>query len=230
MLKSKNKGFTLIELLVVVGILATVSVVAVLVINPSQIFAGTRDSQRLRDIRTLEKVLTFVQYAGKEMGDPGLELVYASMPTHPLNPFNNICPYGANAMESRIPLTGSFDFWCVILEDIQNVDGTGWIPADFGDPFAYGNSQEYQELLAQLYDSSGSVVPKLPVDPVNWYTDGFPPIFYTYFYIPGTDGFSLVAKLESDKHADKALNDGGYDDERYEAGTDKTLWRDALGL
>ena len=47
------KGFTLIELLIVIAILAILATVVLLVINPVQMFAQARDSQRIYDINTL---------------------------------------------------------------------------------------------------------------------------------------------------------------------------------
>ena len=47
------KGFTLIELLIVIAILAILATVVLLVINPVQMFAQARDSQRIYDLNTL---------------------------------------------------------------------------------------------------------------------------------------------------------------------------------
>ncbi|MDO8443297.1 MAG: type II secretion system protein [bacterium] len=47
------KGFTLIELLIVIAILAILATVVLLVINPVQMFAQARDSQRIYDMNTL---------------------------------------------------------------------------------------------------------------------------------------------------------------------------------
>jgi len=47
------KGFTLIELLIVIAILAILATVVLLVINPAQMFAQARDSQRISDLNTL---------------------------------------------------------------------------------------------------------------------------------------------------------------------------------
>jgi len=51
--KSVQKGFTLIELLIVIAILAILATVVLLVINPVQMFAQARDSQRINDLGTL---------------------------------------------------------------------------------------------------------------------------------------------------------------------------------
>ena len=58
-MKNTKKGFTLIELLIVIGILAVLAVLTVLVLNPGQLFAQARDSQRLADFRTLQSAINY---------------------------------------------------------------------------------------------------------------------------------------------------------------------------
>ncbi len=53
-----KKGFTLIELLVVIAILAILATVTVLVLNPAQLFAQARDSQRITDLGNLKSAIT----------------------------------------------------------------------------------------------------------------------------------------------------------------------------
>ncbi len=49
-----KKGFTLIELLIVIGILAILATTVVLVLNPAQILAESRDTQRISDLGTIQ--------------------------------------------------------------------------------------------------------------------------------------------------------------------------------
>jgi len=51
--QKQARGFTLIELLIVIAILAILATVVLLVINPVQMFAQARDSQRIYDLNTL---------------------------------------------------------------------------------------------------------------------------------------------------------------------------------
>lgn len=52
-----KKGFTLIELLIVIGIIAILATAVLLVINPAQILAETRDTQRLNDLDVIRSAI-----------------------------------------------------------------------------------------------------------------------------------------------------------------------------
>ncbi len=57
-MQHNKKGFTLIELLIVIGILAVLATITVLVLNPAQLFAQARDSQRLSDLGSLKGAIS----------------------------------------------------------------------------------------------------------------------------------------------------------------------------
>lgn len=50
---ARGKGFTLIELLIVIAIIVVLAVITLLAINPAQILAKSRDSQRFSDLTTM---------------------------------------------------------------------------------------------------------------------------------------------------------------------------------
>ena len=52
-----KKGFTLIELIIVIGILAILATVVVLVLNPAQMLAQARDSQRMSDLGSVKSAI-----------------------------------------------------------------------------------------------------------------------------------------------------------------------------
>ncbi|MCX6702275.1 MAG: type II secretion system protein [Candidatus Wolfebacteria bacterium] len=52
-----KKGFTLIELLIVIGVLAALAMIAVLVLNPTELLKQSRDSQRMADLANLKKAI-----------------------------------------------------------------------------------------------------------------------------------------------------------------------------
>lgn len=53
-----SKGFTLLELLIVIAILAILTTVVVLILNPAEYLAQARDSQRLSDTNTLNSAIS----------------------------------------------------------------------------------------------------------------------------------------------------------------------------
>jgi len=57
-MKINKKGFTLVELLIVIGILAVLSTATVLVLNPAQILAESRDTQRLNDLGSISSAIS----------------------------------------------------------------------------------------------------------------------------------------------------------------------------
>ena len=55
--KSKQKGFTLIELLIVIAIIAILSVVVVLTLNPAEMLRRSRDSNRVSDLSIMKTAI-----------------------------------------------------------------------------------------------------------------------------------------------------------------------------
>ena len=105
------------------------------------------------------------------------------------------------------PLPSGWSYKCSSPQNYRKIDGTGWIPLNF-------TSMDI-----------GSPLAALPIDPVNSTSSGN---YYTYV----TGGsWALTALLESRKEIENtARKDGGYDPERYEIGSNLTLWRNASGL
>lgn len=52
-----SRGFTLIEVLVVIGILGILATVALVAINPAEAQKKARDTQRLKDVATLQSII-----------------------------------------------------------------------------------------------------------------------------------------------------------------------------
>ncbi len=99
-------------------------------------------------------------------------------------------------------LSSGWTYACKPESDYRKVDGTGWIPVNFSSTQA------------------GPSLAILPVDPINNSS-------YYYAYIPGS--WSLTTKIESIKFIPTAQNDGGYDLNRFELGSNLALWNTSGG-
>ncbi|MBI2033887.1 MAG: type II secretion system protein [Candidatus Liptonbacteria bacterium] len=136
----QTKGFTLIELLVVIGIVAILSAVVILTLNPAELLKQSRDSNRLSDMATLKSALS---------------LYLADVITPVLAPSYTSC-YVTNGQGTNNSSTaagcGLFaagTYVSTTVANLRNVNGTGWVPVD----------------LTTI--SSGAPVGSLPVDPSN---------------------------------------------------------------
>ncbi|MEK7193341.1 MAG: type II secretion system protein [Patescibacteria group bacterium] len=205
--KKNMKGFTLIELLVVIGIVAVLSVVVILTLNPAELLRQARDSTRLYDVKTLARAFSIITAQGGT-----LDLDGPSYPTPPTGAETDSCINDVpankrlfvsvpsdNGETTPTPPSG----WTIVRVPqsvAANVDSTGWIPVD-------------------LRQSAINVQPpltKLPLDPVNTFASGF---YYTYT----CGSFEFTAAMESQKYIDIVKQDGGILDGVFETGTDLTI-------
>ena len=113
-----KKGFTLVELLVVIAILAVLATVVVLVLNPAQLLAEARDSQRISDLGTIQKALTLylVNVSTPSMGNT------ANCYTH-----IDVDAAGGGGCAGR---HGTKTELSDLTREVTG--GAGWLPVDFG--------------------------------------------------------------------------------------------------
>ena len=208
MLKSIQKGFTLIELIIVITILVLLGVVVVVLIDPAEILAQSRDSQRISDLASLKGATQLTLAAGV----PSTSFCYS---TNPPETTSNATSTNADTSQIFSSLTaglttgsGSPGYNWTASTTAQSVTGTGWIQINYTTP------------------STGRALSNLPIDPTNTLASGY---FYRWGcnYNGSLYQYEVDARLESAKYKagctasgcdDKASKDGGNSSVRYEAG------------
>lgn len=226
MQNSNKKGFTLLELLIVIGIIAILSVVVIIVLNPAETLRKSRDTQRMSDLATMKTAIAL--YMTVVSVDPQLDGNSGTPQTK--------CDGGVAADE---------ELWVSVYSDaeaitdidpppgfIQNVgrwqqalaadanltDGAGWLPVN----------------LDAI--TGGSPISNFPVDPVNdlsvttgddtsaanAITNGA--LMYRYACKKHPLAFEINARLESDMYGvggtdPKGARDGGNNTSLFEVGT-----------
>jgi len=107
MMNNFKKGFTLIELLIVIGILAILTVVIVVAINPAEFIAQSRDSQRRNDLKAIKIALTtYISHV------PALDL--------------GVCPAGGRCTFAPNHRPFESAIACAVTMD-NGVAGSGWV-------------------------------------------------------------------------------------------------------
>ena len=183
-----KKGFTLVELLIVIAILAILAAAVVIVINPGEMLAQARDSQRMNDMSTLKSAIN----------------VYLTQTTTAID----LGACGAGGRCTYDPAAGNGPFsttTCTTVSAVNTTAGGGWVDVNFGNiaggsPIPYlpidpVNSATYfyaykcaepantYELDARL--ESAKFVPKMTTDGGDHNTCGTPTA-NTCFYEQGT--------------------------------------------
>ena len=97
-----KKGFTLIELLIVIAILAILATAVVLVLNPAQILAQARDTQRISDLSSVKSAIALYMATATSS---------IAMTAGPFSTFSTVCPSP----------------WTTCVIKGTAVDGSGWI-------------------------------------------------------------------------------------------------------
>jgi prepilin-type N-terminal cleavage/methylation domain-containing protein len=134
-----SRGFTLVELLIVIAILAVLAAAVVIVLNPAELLAQARDSQRITDLKTLKDAIDIFVVDNPSASLGTAERVYISLPDTSLTCANISLP----------TLPAGWTYNCVTSANLRNTDGTGWVPLNLGTIFG------------------GTPIPYLPLDPSN---------------------------------------------------------------
>ena len=141
---NRLKAFTLLELLIVIGILAILSTTVIIVINPANLLAKSRDSNRLNDLSVVNSAINtlMVFYYNTSLGSA--DTVYVSLSSDQ-----------SDCSDLSLPsLPSGWSYHCVTQDNLRKVDGSGWIPIDFA------------------HMDTGSPIAVLPIDPKNNVSNG----------------------------------------------------------
>lgn len=149
MVTAIRKGFTLVELLIVITILVILGIFIVLLINPAEILAKSRDSQRISDLATMKGAMQLYLTDGtvsftncvasggtvpiSEADATTLTKIYTSLDEAP----NSV---GGSAYTDHYKTITA-------AADRQKNNGDGWVPVNFSTV------------------TSGAPIEKLPIDP-----------------------------------------------------------------
>lgn len=183
------RAFTLVELLIVIAILAILAAAVVIVINPGELMAQAKDSERATEIKSIGKAidLFILDNSSTSLGSPNT--VYISIPS----------ATAPNCDAANLsPLPAGWSYRCASSANLRNIDGTGWIPINFS-------------LI-----KSGSPLSSLPVDPVN---DVSLFKYYSFTIDSSGFKYKIQSGIESVRYAANAGSDGGIDPSSIELGT-----------
>jgi prepilin-type N-terminal cleavage/methylation domain-containing protein len=191
---SKNRSsFTLIELLVVLALVAILSVVVVMTLNPAELLKQARDSNRLSDLATVNTALNLFS-TDVTSGFMGTStVIYVSIPDTDPNCSNLGLP-------TSTPF--GFSYRCSTSQNYKKSDGTGWIPVN----------------LASI--SSGSPLSSLPVDPINTTSSGS---YYLYSFGGGYELAANMESTKQKSATGSSGSDGGKSLSSYEVGNNLSL-------
>jgi len=208
--EKKMKGFTLLELLIVIAILAILSAVLILILNPAETMKKSRDSQRMSDLATMKSAI-------------GLYMTNISAPDLSTDATDNARCAGGTGTESVFYSSAETitdltvnTAMAPVVSPGTGIDGGGWIPVDF----------------TQI--PGGSPISNLPIDPLNTIARGLSTLTaitndasaYRYACDASDMTFEINAILESDAFTvteTKLTNDGGNNSNLYEVGTKLTI-------
>lgn len=221
---NSKKGFTLLELLIVIAILAVLATIVVLVLNPGETLAKSRDTQRMSDLATIKSAIS-------------LYLTTVSSPTLGASGANTSCKSGAGAGSwaagDNIHYSYSSDAPGAAITDATLDGGVGSAPAAAQVTNANLALTSGSGWIPVVMDNitGGSPISNLPIDPINTVTSvsavTASDLVYRYacYSQGGTLAFELNANLESTAYTTTGTNDnkeerdGGNNSALHEVGT-----------
>lgn len=205
-----KKGFTLLELLIVIAVIAVLSAVLVIVINPTETLQKSRDSQRISDLATMKSAfgMYLTTTSSPQIGGvANVNCIGGASPKIYLS-----VPISTASTTSAVvgAFSGGFNQSATIASSTVT-DGTGWIPVNFNSIIG------------------GTPISNLPIDPINTLPIGAlanTNLMYRYACKISPISYEINARLESTEYTvsdNRAEKDGGNNTLLYEVGTDLTI-------
>ncbi len=133
-----ESSFTLIELLIVIGILAILTAVVVIILNPGELLKESRDSTRMSDLASINSAIQLLLSQNPSVNLGTASTVYVSLPDTSTTCSNLGLP----------TLPSGYTYHCVTATNQTLTNGNGWIPVD-------------------LTSSNIQNMAHLPIDPTN---------------------------------------------------------------
>ena len=110
-----KKGFTLIELLIVVGIVAVLSIVTLLLLNPADLLRQSRDATRFSDMSAIKNAVVLYQTGASSPNLGSATTCYTSNST--------------TTAQCGSLFNGTYISWSASTSTAVN--SSGWLPIDF---------------------------------------------------------------------------------------------------
>ncbi len=129
----------MIEILIVFAILAILAVILIIYLKPGLIFAKSRDTRRVQDLKNINEALNVFAGDNPATSMGSFATAYISLP--------DSSPTCSSWISQLPPLPG-YSYHCAPQSTYTNIDGTGWIPVSFA-----------SDTMVALSD--------LPIDPIN---------------------------------------------------------------
>ena len=193
--KKNNNAFTVVELLVTIGIIAILSAVSIVIVNPAESLEEWRDLRRVSDVDHLGIIISEETFENQRVSLGNANTLYISIPDSTSTCANLDLP----------DLPSGWSYLCVTEDNLKNTDGTGWIPIN-------------------LEDSKLGVLPIDPQNATSsWGSYYFYATDGTDGFVVGAQNLeSEKSGIGGDY--DKVSTDGGVNNYAYEQGTDLSFY------
>ncbi|PIS04749.1 MAG: hypothetical protein COT81_04800 [Candidatus Buchananbacteria bacterium CG10_big_fil_rev_8_21_14_0_10_42_9] len=217
----EDVGFTLLELLIVISIIAILSTILIIALNPAETLKKARDVQRLADLAAVKTAISiYITNATSTIylsGDETSTHCQTTSGTYASGDrvYYSVSQAGTSITDTTIDGGTSLQpapIQVATVAEIGEIDGSGWVPVN----------------LNRI--TGGSPISAFPADPTNTISTAgavtTSDLTYRYACQSTLNTFEIDARLESQAFTsddNKHTTDGGNNSNVYESGTDLTI-------